>query len=148
MVHFGPILLDFVHVEHGVGGTEHEPVNRWRIVVLTELADPRYVAAFAKATAAGGLPGFLEVYLTRDLGVTLRQFHKDGRKVRCVGPDREQRAQSLEAVIEAPRGAAFAADFFGERAVDRRVGQPPPRDLREEPRQIAATRSSASTVAG
>jgi hypothetical protein len=61
------------HVEHGVSGTEDEPVNTWRIVVLTEAPDPRYAAAFAKATAAGGLPGFIEIYLTRDLGVTLHR---------------------------------------------------------------------------
>jgi hypothetical protein len=61
------------HVEHGVGGTEDEPVNQWRIVVLTESTDPRYAAEFAKATAAGGLPGFLEIYLARDLGVTLQR---------------------------------------------------------------------------
>ena len=44
------------HVEHGVGGTEDDPVNQWRIVVLTKSADPRYATEFAKATAAGGLP--------------------------------------------------------------------------------------------
>ena len=61
------------YVEHGVGGAEDEPVNTWRIVVLTESADPRYAAEFAKATAAGGLPGFLEIYLARDLGVMLQR---------------------------------------------------------------------------
>jgi hypothetical protein len=61
------------HVEHSVGGTEDEPVNQWRIVVLTESADPRYAAEFAKATAGGGLPGFLEIHLARDLGVTLQR---------------------------------------------------------------------------
>jgi hypothetical protein len=61
------------HVVHGVGGTEDEPVNQWRIVVLTESPDPRYAAEFAKATAGGGLPGFLEIYLARDLGVTLHR---------------------------------------------------------------------------
>ncbi|TYB95253.1 hypothetical protein FXF53_25090 [Micromonospora sp. WP24] len=61
------------HVEHAVGGTEDEPVNLWRIVVLTESVDARYAAEFAKAAAAGSLPGFLEIYLARDLGVTLRR---------------------------------------------------------------------------
>ncbi|MFK3978865.1 hypothetical protein ACI2K4_00665 [Micromonospora sp. NPDC050397] len=61
------------HVEHGVSGTEDEPLNTWRIVMLTESADPRYADAFAKAAAAGGLPGFLEIYLGHDLGVRLRR---------------------------------------------------------------------------
>jgi hypothetical protein len=41
--------------------------------VLAESADPRYAAEFAKATAPGGLPGFLQIYLARDLGVTLQR---------------------------------------------------------------------------
>jgi hypothetical protein len=61
------------HVEHGVGGTEDAPLNRWRIVVLTGTPDPRYAEAFARQTSAGGLPGFLEIYLARDLGVTLQR---------------------------------------------------------------------------
>ncbi|MFG1918587.1 hypothetical protein [Micromonospora sp. NPDC048898] len=61
------------HVDHGVGGTEEEPLNLWRIVVLTEKPDPRFAAAFDKQAAVGGLPGFLEVYLTRDLGVAVRR---------------------------------------------------------------------------
>jgi hypothetical protein len=61
------------HVEHGVGGTKGEPLNLWRIVVLTDEPDPRYAEAFARQTAAGGVPGFLEIYLARDLGVTLRR---------------------------------------------------------------------------
>jgi hypothetical protein len=61
------------HVEHGVRVTDDEPINTWRIIVLTESADPRYAAAFAQATATGGLPGFLEIYLARDLRVTLQR---------------------------------------------------------------------------
>jgi hypothetical protein len=48
-------------------------ITSWRIVVLTDQPDPRYAEAFARQTAAGGLPGFLEIYLARDLGVTLRR---------------------------------------------------------------------------
>ncbi len=61
------------HIEHGVGGTEEEPDNLWRIVLLTDQPDPRYAAEFAAAATAGGLPGFLEIYLARDLGVAVRR---------------------------------------------------------------------------
>lgn len=52
---------------------EGQPLNLWRIVVLSDAPDPRYAEAFEKQIAAGGLPGFLEIYLARDLGVTLRR---------------------------------------------------------------------------
>ena len=61
------------HVEHAVGGTESEPLNLWRIVVLTDKPDPRYAEEFAAMTAEGWLPGFLEIYLRHDLGVPLRR---------------------------------------------------------------------------
>ncbi|GGP00489.1 hypothetical protein [Wenjunlia tyrosinilytica] len=61
------------HVEHGVAGTDDEPMNVWRIVLLTEKPDPRFVDAFKAQAAAGGLPGFLEIYLAHDLGVHVRR---------------------------------------------------------------------------
>lgn len=61
------------HVEHGVGGTADAPTNTWRIVLLTDAPDDRFRAPFADMVAAGWLPGFLEIYLERDLGVTLRR---------------------------------------------------------------------------
>jgi hypothetical protein len=59
------------HVEHGVSGTENAPLNIWRIVILTENNDPRYHQPFEEMVKAGGLPGFLEIYINRDLNVPL-----------------------------------------------------------------------------
>tara|TARA_R110002167_G_scaffold10266_17_gene47427 strand:- start:571 stop:1212 length:642 start_codon:yes stop_codon:yes gene_type:complete len=59
------------HVEHGVAGTEDAPLNTWRIVILTENNDPRYHQPFEEMVKAGGLPGFLEIYINRDLDAQL-----------------------------------------------------------------------------
>jgi hypothetical protein len=59
------------HVEHGVGGREDEPLNLWSIVLLTEQNDPRFFAPFEKMVSAGLLPGFIEIYIEKDLGMQL-----------------------------------------------------------------------------
>jgi hypothetical protein len=64
---FQPIF----HVEHGVGGSDDEPLNLWSIVLLTPQNDPRYVAPFEKMVSAGLLPGFVEIYIQKDLGMRL-----------------------------------------------------------------------------
>src|SRR6266446_3468365 len=46
---FQPIF----HVEHGVGGTEEEPLNLWSIVLLTPEPDPRYLAPFEEMVRVG-----------------------------------------------------------------------------------------------
>lgn len=61
------------HVEHAVGGTEDDPTNLWRIVILTDEPEDRYREPFAAMVEAGWLPGFLEIYIERDLGVVLRR---------------------------------------------------------------------------
>ena len=61
------------HVWHGVGGTEDQPTNLWSIVLLTAANDPRYEQPFKEMERAGVLPGFIEIYIQRDLGVTLSQ---------------------------------------------------------------------------
>jgi len=60
---FQPIF----HVEHGVGGTEEEPLNLWSIVLLTPEPDPRYLAPFEEMVRVGLLPGFIEIYIREDL---------------------------------------------------------------------------------
>ena len=59
------------HVEHAVVGTEEEPLNRWRIVHLTETEDPALVERQVKEGSGGWLIGFLskfmEVELDREL---------------------------------------------------------------------------------
>ncbi len=59
------------HVEHAAGGPETAPLNLWRIVVLTENEDKRFMVPFAKMIQEGWLPGFLEIYIRRDLRVKL-----------------------------------------------------------------------------
>jgi hypothetical protein len=59
------------HVEHGVGGAEEEPLNLWRIVLLTAERDRRYEEPFEQMVRVGLLPGFVEIYIEKDLGVQL-----------------------------------------------------------------------------
>lgn len=61
------------HVVHGTQGSEKRPINTWRIVVLTDRQDDRYKKPFDKMVAAGHLPGFIEVYLQRDMGVLIER---------------------------------------------------------------------------
>jgi hypothetical protein len=60
-----------VHVEHSAGGSERNPQHIWRIVVLTGSRDDRYIQPFKDMVAAGLLPGYLEIYLRRDLNLAL-----------------------------------------------------------------------------
>jgi hypothetical protein len=62
------------HVEHGVGGSEDEPFNIWSIVLLTPQEDRRYQRPFEQMVEAGWLPGFIEIYIARDLGVELQRL--------------------------------------------------------------------------
>ena len=57
----------------GVGGTEDDPQNLWSIVLLTDKPDPRYLAPF-EARVDEGLPGFVEIYIRKDLGVELTKL--------------------------------------------------------------------------
>lgn len=59
------------HVEHAAGGSDAAPLNMWRIVLLTESEDRRFMAPFEKMIRDDLLPGFLEIYIDRDLGVKL-----------------------------------------------------------------------------
>jgi hypothetical protein len=62
------------HVEHGVGGSEEEPLNLWSIVLLTGEPDARYLEPFQKMADAGLLPGFIEVYIEKDLQTRLSRL--------------------------------------------------------------------------
>jgi hypothetical protein len=66
---FQPIF----HVHHGVGGTDDEPLNLWSIVLLTQRNEPRYEEPFKQMVQAGLLPGFIEIYIERNLGVKLQR---------------------------------------------------------------------------
>ena len=45
----------------------------WSIVLLTYKPDPRYLAPF-EARLDEGLPGFVEIYIRKDLGVELTKL--------------------------------------------------------------------------
>jgi hypothetical protein len=62
------------HVEHGAGGSESEPLNVWRIVFLTESNDQRFTEPFKQMINSGLLPGFLAIYIERDLHRHLRRL--------------------------------------------------------------------------
>ena len=64
---FQPIF----HVKHWVGGSEEEPLNLWSIVLLTSRPDVRYLAPFEQMVKEGLLPGFIEIYIRKNLGMVL-----------------------------------------------------------------------------
>ena len=62
------------HVRHAVGGSEEMPLNLWSIVLLTNAPDPRYCEPFEQMVQAGLLPGFIEIYIERDLKLKLSRI--------------------------------------------------------------------------
>ena len=62
------------HVRHAVGGSEHAPLNLWSIVLLTDAPDPRYCEPFEQMVRTGLLPGFIEIYIERDLKLGLSRI--------------------------------------------------------------------------
>jgi hypothetical protein len=62
------------HVQHAVGGSEQTPLNLWSIVLLTEAPDPRYCEPFEQMVRTGLLPGFIEIYIERDLKLRLSRI--------------------------------------------------------------------------
>jgi hypothetical protein len=61
------------HVEHAAGGSADEPLNLWRIVVLTKGRDERYAEPFKEMARKGLLPGFLEIYIERQFQCNLKR---------------------------------------------------------------------------
>jgi hypothetical protein len=62
------------HVQHAVGGSEQTPLNLWSIVFLTKAPDQRYCEPFEQMVRAGLLPGFIEIYIERDLKLRLSRI--------------------------------------------------------------------------
>ena len=58
------------HVEHSAGGAESRPLNRWRIVYLTERPERELIDRF-ELTEEAWLREFFEVYIRRDLRIEL-----------------------------------------------------------------------------
>jgi len=61
------------HVEHGVAGTEENPLNTWRIVHLTQGKDNDLIERFKAYRDATTLPKYVEVYIEKDLGITIKK---------------------------------------------------------------------------
>ena len=59
------------HVEHSVSGDESRPLNRWRIVHLTDRPDHRLVERFTLMAKDVWLPEFIEIYIRNDLNIKL-----------------------------------------------------------------------------
>ena len=59
------------HVEHAVGGTESQPLNRWRIVHLTQAVDQQLTAVFEHMAASLWLAEHTEIYIRSTLGIEL-----------------------------------------------------------------------------
>ncbi len=59
------------HVEHSVGGDESRPLNRWRIVHLTDRPQHRLVERFTLMANDVWLPEFIEIYIRNDLNIKL-----------------------------------------------------------------------------
>jgi hypothetical protein len=66
-------LSPLFHVDHGVSGTETQPVNDWRIVHLTDGPDQELLARFKKS-ANVYLYEFIEVYIRDVLGIELARI--------------------------------------------------------------------------
>jgi len=59
------------HVEHSVDGDESRPLNRWRIVHLTDRPEHRLVERFTLMANDVWLPEFIEIYIRNDLNIKL-----------------------------------------------------------------------------
>jgi hypothetical protein len=60
------------HVQHSVVGSKDHPLNRWRIVHLTKRKDEYLIESFKALNDPTMLPGFIQIYIEKDLGVSLR----------------------------------------------------------------------------
>ncbi len=66
------------HVEHSVGGTELQPLNRWRIVHLTDAPDERLIEGFDHMAASPWLAEHTEIYIRDNLGIELTRNSLNG----------------------------------------------------------------------
>ena len=66
------------HVEHSVGGTELRPLNRWRIVHLTDALDERLIEGFEHMARNPWLAEHTEIYIRDNLGIELTRNSLNG----------------------------------------------------------------------
>lgn len=60
------------HVQHSAAGLEERPLNKWRIVHLTEAKDFQLIAFFKDLNNPAKLPGYIKEYIEKDLHVALQ----------------------------------------------------------------------------
>ena len=70
------------HIEHSVGGTDSQPLNRWRIVHLTDARDDQLLAVFEHMAASPWLAEHTEIYIRDTLGIQLSRKPAQGLKRR------------------------------------------------------------------
>ena len=61
------------HVQHAVGGDDMHPLNKWRIVHLTDEKSSALIKHYKKFNDPTTLPGFVEMYIKNDLGVVIEK---------------------------------------------------------------------------
>lgn len=61
------------HVQHAVGGEDVHPLNKWRIVHLTDERDSKLIEHFKGFNDPTTLPGFIEMYINKDLGAVIEK---------------------------------------------------------------------------
>lgn len=59
------------HVQHSVEGEDNKPLNVWKIVHLTKGKDQKLIEHFNKFKDPTKLPGFVEIYIQKDLKIPL-----------------------------------------------------------------------------
>ena len=69
--HIASTSQPLFHVEHGVTGDAEEPLNTWRIVHQTAQKDDALISIFQKRDTTKQLPGYVKVYIQKDLGVDI-----------------------------------------------------------------------------
>lgn len=61
------------HVVHGVAGSEDQPINTLRFVHLTSQKDTNLIERSEAAKDPTTLPKYIEVYIEKDLGISLKK---------------------------------------------------------------------------
>ena len=59
------------HVEHSVDSDESRPLNRWRIVHLTDRPERKLIERFTRMSRDVWLPEFIEIYIRSNLNIQL-----------------------------------------------------------------------------
>lgn len=62
------------HVEHSVSGDESRPLNKWRVVHLTDSPEQSLIDRFTPITNDVWLPEFIEIYIRQDLEIELTRL--------------------------------------------------------------------------